>query len=250
MALALFPAKCPVNDLERVWIDESFELFRRQFGDEPLRVPVILPTREFFPPPPPATEADVRQLVRKIAGYMSVRPAVMVEFSWDRERITQLRRHIHAPLSRIGGNAGEYHRTGKHGRHIVTIDQSYFGDPVKLIAVIAHELGHVRLLGEHKVKASRDDQESLTDLVTVYLRMGIFTSDYGTGRLWASEFREHAADGPVRHLGYMTEPMFGYGLARYARLRGEPDPAWARHLGPRSRAHFKHAARYLSETAG
>ena len=250
MALALFAAKCPVNNLERAWTEESLELFRHQFGDEPLRGPVILPTSEFFPPPPPATEADVRQLVGKIAGYMGVGPAVTVEFSYDRERITQLRRHIHAPpSSRTGAPAGEYHRTGKHGRHVVTIDKSYFGDPVKLIAVIAHELGHVRLRGEHKVKAGQADEESLTDLVTVYLGMGIFTSDYGVGRLWASEFQQGTGTGPVRHLGYMTEPMFGYGLAYYARLRGEPDPAWARYLGPRPSAHFRRGVRYLSKTA-
>jgi hypothetical protein len=48
-----FARRCPVNDRERAWIDKSVEWFRGQFSDAPLAAPVILPTREFFPPPLP-----------------------------------------------------------------------------------------------------------------------------------------------------------------------------------------------------
>jgi len=65
--------KCPINDRERAWTDKSVDWFRGQFGDAPLACPVILPTREFFPPPAPESDADVRALVRKVAGYTGVR---------------------------------------------------------------------------------------------------------------------------------------------------------------------------------
>jgi hypothetical protein len=69
----VFAPKCPVDDRERDWVDKSVEWFRGQFGDSPLEAPVILPTRECFPRPPPACDADVRALVRKVPGYMAVR---------------------------------------------------------------------------------------------------------------------------------------------------------------------------------
>lgn len=209
------------------------EWFRSQFGDAPLASQVILPTREFFPPPPPTDDADVRALVRKVAVYMGVRPAVKVEFVSEIDRV-QLVRRLQArnpggPAVKVG-NAGEYCRTGKHGRHVVTIDRSNFKNPARLVAVIAHELGHVRLLGEHKVKNGRADHEALTDLVTTYLGMGIFTANAAIGRD-----------------GYLTERGFGYGLAVYAVLRGEQSPAWVKYLNPAPRAHLRHGLRYLSK---
>jgi hypothetical protein len=43
--------------------------------------------------------------------------------------------------------------------------------------------------------------------------------------------------------GYLTEPMYGYALARYARLRGEAKPAWAAHLDTNPRIHLKKSLR-------
>jgi hypothetical protein len=39
--------------------------------------------------------------------------------------------------------------------------------------------------------------------------------------------------------------MFGYALARYTLLRGDPDPAWAAYLDGGPRRHLRHAIRYL-----
>jgi hypothetical protein len=48
-------------------------------------------------------------------------------------------------------------------------------------------------------------------------------------------------------LGYLTEPMFRYGLARYAWLRDERDPQWARYLDTNPRTFVKRGLRYLSD---
>jgi hypothetical protein len=67
------------------------------------------------------------------------------------------------------------------GRCVVAIDRANIGNPTALLAVIAHELGHVRLLGENRIPAGRPDSEPLTDLLTVYLGMGIFTANAAFG---------------------------------------------------------------------
>ena len=43
--------------------------------------------------------------------------------------------------------------------------------------------------------------------------------------------------------------MFGYGLACYAVLRGEPDPAWAKYLDTNPRAYMRNGLRYLRHVA-
>jgi len=226
----VFAPKCPVNGRERAWVDKSVEWFRDQFGDSPLAAPVILATREFFPPQP-ASDADVRALVRKVAGYMAVGPAVSVEFASEIERvewIQRLQRQTRGAPVGVAGNDGEYCRTGKHGRHVVMIDRASFGRPARLLAVIAHELGHVRLLGERHAKPGSADHEALTDLVTVCLGMGIFT-----------------ANAAIERDGYLTEPGFGCGLAVWARSRGETDPPWETYLDRAPRAYLRQGVRYL-----
>ncbi|MFD4660467.1 hypothetical protein ACFWP2_33155 [Kitasatospora sp. NPDC058444] len=45
-----------------------------------------------------------------------------------------------------------------------------------------------------------------------------------------------ASDDTTYHLGYLTADQFAHALVCCARLRGEHDPSWARHLEPGVRA--------------
>jgi hypothetical protein len=241
-----FAPTCPVEERERVWIQDSMDWFRGQFGDDPLQRPVVLPTSEFFPPPFSGSDADVRAAVHRVCGYMGLGPErIRVALTDDYDHAAALRRFVPRAVAQVDGAAGTYHDDG--GGDTVTIDRSAVGDPARLLAVIAHELGHVRLLGEHRVAADRKDGEPLTDLVTVYLGMGIFTANA------AFDFHGLPRDRPAMRiggwstsrLGYMTEQMFGYGLACLAWLRDEPDPPWAKFLDTNPRDYLKHGLRYL-----
>jgi hypothetical protein len=239
--MALFAPKCPVTERERTWIHESLSWFRGQFGDDPLRAPVVLPTSEYFPPPYEGNDDDVRALVGRVAGYMGVQADLTVRFSDDIAHVRNLQQSMLGGMSSSSGAAGTYRP--HDGQPVLTIDRSNVADPARMVAVIAHELGHVRLLGEERITAERADHEPLTDLVTVYLRMGIFTANA------AFSFSQHSGGQRMgwqaQRLGYMTEQMFGYGFAGLAMLRGEPDPSWARYLDTNPRAYLKNGIRYL-----
>jgi hypothetical protein len=242
--MALFTAKCPVSDRERAWIHESLSWFRGQFGDEPLRAPVVLPTKEYFPPPYQGSDDDVRALVARLAGYMGVEAEVTVEFCDEIRHVRKLQRSMRGGLASSSGAAGVYHRDD--GEPVLTIDRAYRRDPVQLVAVIAHELGHVRLLGENRITAGeRDDHEPLTDLLTVYLRLGVFAANAAFNFSTSSNPRCTAWS--AQRLGYITEQMFGYGLACWAMQRGEPDPPWSRHLATNPQVYMKHGLRYLRQ---
>jgi hypothetical protein len=120
-----------------------------------------------------------------------------------------------------------------------------------LVATIAHELGHVLLLADGRISASeRPDHEPLTDLLTVYFGLGIFSANSAFDHFHEARGR-HSYTSTSR-LGYLTEPMYGYALARYAWLRGEADPDWADHLDTNPRSFLKRGLRYLAtlEPAG
>jgi hypothetical protein len=238
--VGFFSAACPVSEDERAWTEESMRWFRAEFGDGPLRDEVVLPTAEFFPGAYSGTEDDVREVLDLLCGFASVdRSSIVLEFYGDDGEDTLTRELGLTRHSRSA--AGHYRHEGD--RTIIAIDSTLAAQPARLIATIAHELGHARLLGEERITADRRDHEPLTDLLTVYLGLGVFTANA------AFDYRQDHRQRTTQRLGYLTEPMFGYGLACHAWLRGERRPAWARHLDTNPRVVMRSGLRYLARVA-
>ena len=116
-------------------------------------------------------------------------------------------------------------------------------DPLTVVATLAHELGHVILLGGGLIDRSAKDMEPLTDLLTVYLGFGIFTANCsGRFRQWQTETNQGWS---MQRLGYLPEEVYGYALARFAHQRGERSPKWTRHLSTNLRSYFRKSAAWL-----
>jgi hypothetical protein len=113
------------------------------------------------------------------------------------------------------------------------------------VATLAHELGHVLLLGDGRITAEREDHEPLTDLLTVFFGVGIFAANAALE--YTRELRGKYGYSLTSRLGYLTEPMYGYGLACYRWLRAETDPAWARCLDTNPRGYLNRGLRYLKQ---
>jgi hypothetical protein len=242
--------RCPVVEREQHWIESSMDWFRRQFGDPPMRRPVILPTDDYFPGTYAGTDAEVRSVVRRVSGYMDVDPD-LVDVEFYRESAPDVA-GLGRPMQR--GTAGHY--VVRDGRPVCGIEDAMAARPTALVATIAHELGHHLLLGGDRIEPDREDGEPLTDLLTVYFGLGIF------GANAALEFSQ--IGGPLRssrgqvppagrsgwrasRLGYLTEPMFGYALARCAWLRGEEHPPWMSYVDENPRDAMRKGLRYLHQ---
>lgn len=157
--MGLFDAKCPVDAREQKWIEESMTMFLATFGAQPLRQPVVLPTSDFFPGPYSGTAADIPALVTRLCRYAAVDPdAITVELYGDSSENDLAR--VAGLTYRASSVAGHYRREG--GRAIIGIDHTLTATPERLIATIAHELGHVRLEDDNR----RADHEPLTDLLS------------------------------------------------------------------------------------
>jgi len=248
--MAPFASSCPVDERERAWIQESITWFRDQFGDEPLHRPVVLPTHDYFPPPFSGSDAEVLAMVRKVSGYMAVqRQKIRVKFTNELDHAAGVARLVPALVAHSQGAAEAGDESPS--QETITIERPAIRDPAKLVAVIAHELGHVRLLGEHRISMDREDSEPLTDLATVYLGMGVFTANAafdfgGNPRLRRAARLRGLATGRT---SYLTRQMSGYGLACLAWLREEPDPAWAKFLDTSPRGYLKQGLRYLKQNS-
>jgi hypothetical protein len=129
-------------------------------------------------------------------------------------------------------------------KFIIRIAKSGLGDPMGLVGTMAHELAHVRLLGESRIMSEEYDNELLTDLTVVAFGLGVFLAN--TPRNWESQLGKWP-DSNLNKPEYMTPPMFAYALAHLAWFRGEEKSAWAQHLTWSMRGEFKQALRFLRE---
>lgn len=239
-----FAPKCPVQAEDKAWIEDCMLWLIEEFGADRLRdTPVILPTSEFFPDQFSGDEDDLPALLNRVCGYMEVDPR-QVELEVFRDSRVMAIRDLPLVEYSHSGAAGHYRK--RRGKFVVSLEASQVNHPAVLIATIAHELGHVRLLGEDRLDPDYEDHEPLTDLLTVFLGMGVFT---GNAVFSFNQWTAASSQGwHTERRGYMTEEMFGYALAAFAWMRGEIKPAWARHLEGNVSAYFKSAQKYLEKT--
>lgn len=231
---------CPVEEEDKLWIEESMQWLLEEFGRETFReVTVVLPTDEFFPDEYYGEEEDVEALVERVCGYMNVnRDRLELEFFEDQHG--EFQRSLCVVEGSSEGATGHYKK--RRDRFVISLESSQLADPMSLIATVAHELGHVRLLGEGRIHSGFEDHELLTDLLTVFFGLGVFTANS------AFSFSQGVNSWRTERKGYLTEEMFGYALALFALMRGERNPSWAQFLEGSVSTYFKNALKYLEKT--
>ena len=128
----------------------------------------------------------------------------------------------------------------------ILLNVSELRDPEALVSIMAHELAHVVLLGSGAMSHNQPHMEALTDLATIYVGFGIFTSNtllrrrgwvYGNMEGWS-----------VSRKGYISPEMAGWALSLFAWARGENSPKWAKHLAVDPKEYLKLGLWYLGET--
>jgi hypothetical protein len=235
-----FISKCPVNDEEKEWLEKAGAWLLKEFSIQIDNVTIVLPTPEFFPDTYRGEEDDIKTLLRRVCSYMGVNAdRLSLDLFSDEQK--KLRHHLPSFESSQRSAAGLY-REGEDTIRI-SLSTDYLGDPMTMVAVIAHELGHVLLLADKKIARDRKDHEHLTDLLTVFLGLGIFTANSAFRfTQWSGGFKQ---GWQAQRLGYLTEPMFGYALALFAYTRKESKPSWSKYLEGNAKHHFKAGLSYL-----
>lgn len=235
---------CPVEEDDKLWIEESMQWLLEEFGCDTFReVTAVLPTDEFFPDEYFGEKEDAELLTERVCGYMRVnRDRIEVEFFEDEHNEVQ-RGLCFVEASRQGASG---HYTKRRDKFVISLESSQLSDPMSLVATVAHELGHVRLLGEGRIHGGFEDHEPLTDLLTVFFGLGVFTANSAFSfKQWSDS---NYQGWKTERKGYLTEEMFGYALAFFASMRGERSPAWSQFLEGGVSTYFKNALKYLEKT--
>jgi hypothetical protein len=249
-----FSPKLPINDPERQWVDEGFRRLEKLLGRRRmLEARVITPTAEDFPDPYDKTSAaSIEKLFERVCTYMHV-DRNSLEFEIFPDETEELRTILPYWRGGLGRHAaGLYMHAMEErvseeddGAAVVAIRSSQLRDPLPLVATMAHELGHVILLGGGLMSPKTPDHEPMTDLLTVFLGLGIFNANS------ASRFKQYQDERrqgwSMQRLGYLTEEIFGYALAKFTVERGEDRVEWERHLSTNVRSYFSRSRRWLAK---
>jgi len=237
----LFRPSCPCDAEAKAWVEARLDWLAGEFDDSAFTGRrIVLPTPEFFPDPYDCSKKSVRILLDRVCDFMDVVPdLVELRIVENLPKVGLVNEAGHD----LPDAAGTYHEGLR--QFVVTIDRCELGDPMGLVGTVAHELAHVRLLGESRVMREEFDNELLTDLTVVHFGLGIFLAN--TPRNYASHYTKWPGTSLLKP-EYLTPPMFGWALAHLAWFRGEARPEWARHLTGDARANLKQGVRYLDAT--
>jgi hypothetical protein len=251
-----FSAKLPISNEDRQWVDDGFERLGKLVGRRRmLEANVVLPTAEDFPDIYDGTSAAAEMLFCKVCAYMQVdRNSVELEIMPDEtEQLRELLPHWRGDATKHAAGLYVHHEREKGQEQeglaercmLVAIRNTLLKDPLSLVATVAHELGHVILLGGHLLDPATTDQEPLTDLLTVFVGLGVFTAN-SAARF--KQFQEDRHQGwTMQRLGYLPEEVYGYALARFASERGEHEPSWCKHLSTNVRTYFNRSFAWIKK---
>ena len=251
-----FSPKLPISDEQRMWVDEGFKRLEKLLGRRRMtEAKVVEPTAEDFPDTYDKTPQAVESLFARVCAHMRVdRDSIELEiFQDETEELKDIVPHWRSRGDGGTQAAGLCMRATEEdratdsddGRMIVALRSTLLKDPMALVATAAHEIGHVILLSGNLMSAKTRDHELMTDLLTVFLGLGIFTANS------AGQFKQHQTDRKIgwsmQRLGYLPQEVFAYALAKFALERSDDKTEWAKHLSTNVRADFKRSRRWLLE---
>jgi hypothetical protein len=229
------PRKCPIPEASQKWIETAFPFLIRLFGEEKIKhKKVLVPHYSDFPIRYDGGSQPAQDTLHIIAGQMEVDPgSIMLDIYTDVTRSLTTGSAMDGGKFYLGSDDNAdtdlpYRGRQDDGKLHIGLEAGKLSDPERLVACIAHEIAHMRLMES----LQPEDSHQLADLTAMLFGLGVFNSN-------ASFY--------VAGKGYVLQREWGYALALFARLRGEKDPAWAKHLTPNIRSDFSKSQAYLAD---
>lgn len=200
---------------------------------------VFLPTQDDIPINWNKSKEDAIEALKIVSEAMRIDPDE-IELDFYSEGMTELSTGTF-PLflendTEEDLTAGLYFDKNTDGKYVVAINETNFGNPDALIATLAHELCHIKLLGEKKME---ENDEHMTDLATVFFGFGVFSSNA------SFQFSQEYDRWGYRSTGYLNYDEWAYSLALFAFLRYEENPAWSEFLNPTIKKEFHRCLQYM-----
>jgi hypothetical protein len=230
------PRKCPIPEGSQKWIETAFPNLVRRFGAENIKhKKVLIPHYDDFPIRYDGGTQSAWDTLRIIAAQMEVDPdSIILDIYSDETRAVSTGSPMgdkfylgtYEDADTSDHTDMPYQDSHSDGKLHISLEQRKLSEPERLVAYIAHDIARMRLMENPEP----EDNHQMADMTTMMFGLGVFNSN-------ASFY--------AARKGYILQREWGYALALFARLRGENDPAWIKHLTPNIRSDFSKSQAYL-----
>lgn len=218
------PEGSPVEEVERLWLENSFLYLLEIFGKTATKNRrVLVPKSDHFPVKYDGSERSAYETLKIVAEQMEVRFETLKLDFYDEtlQYITE------------GNPLGLY--WGKYENDIfeISLARTALNNPEEMVGTLAHELAHVKLLGENRME---ENDEKITDLATMFFGLGIFNANSALKTFnhgWSTA-------------GYLTQMEWGYAFTLFANFREETSPFWLDHLCANIKADYWQSQRFIT----
>jgi hypothetical protein len=236
-------SQSPVKEDVRQWIDNSFRWLIETFGENEIRDRKILtPHYSDFPIKYNGDIQTAQDTINILARQMEINPDEIIlniysEGESELSTGSPFGQGIYIKqFDDEKYSGGLYFGKEEDGKYHIGLEKKKLLRPESMVATLAHELSHIKLLGENKIK---ENNEPLTDLTTIIFGLGIFNANAVFMTYRGIDYRGWSK------LGYLTQMEWGYGLALFAYIRNEKNPPWINHLTVNVKSDFKKSERFI-----
>lgn len=221
-------------------MENAFLWLIKEFGEESVKGQILLPSSDYF-----KINFDTSQdLLKKVSEIVAQRMEIDIDdidvtiFNQKSQQLFgEFGHKVFTGFENSKGlTSGLYYGKNKNDKYEIYIEQQNLYDLESLIATIAHEFSHIKILGERRLEIN---DESLTDLTTVHFGFGVFNAN--------SAYKETKTfeSWGYRSIGYLKQKEWGYALGLYAYYRNEKTPEWIKYLTPNIQSDFKRSENYI-----
>lgn len=236
--------KSPVTIEDEEWIISSYKWFEKTFKLDLFEQDIYLPTKGFLDFEFSGSEDDAIKIVELIANKLTVESSSSIEvYFFDEfqpmeftdegiysnyEEGTQLTDGLYSKII--------------DGIYQIGIEKTLLKNPTKLIATIAHELAHVKLLGEDRLE---ENDEHLTDLTASLFGFVIFLANGSINSMSTWSGNSHSGWKIGGGSGYLHYKVYAFLIAYWIYKKEDLKPDWLNFLNKEILNEVKKGIKYL-----
>ena len=237
---------CGVDEFTREIIEQNFKWLTHTFGGDHLKsVKVLTPEYKDFPIRYDGSSKAAAQTLAIVANQMQLNPEE-IELTIYEEGAQEIstggafgNRLFTKQIDGEKYTGGLYWgKNEEDNKYHIGIEASKLKNPLSSVATLAHEMAHIKLLGEGRIK---ENNEPLTDLVTIVFGLGIFNANA------AFQYNSGFDQWGWSKLGYLSQMEWGYALALFANIRGEEKPEWLSYINKNIKKDFSKNQQFLKQ---
>jgi hypothetical protein len=231
--------RCPVLENELNWVLQSGRYFFEKIEGLVSRNIQTIDPNDFLSFCASSNEEGTEIILGKLKALLDIDVHFELEFEDSSGHSKVIRGIPHGDMRSLSA-AGRYiaNDVGKK----IQINESNFKNPLRLVATIAHELCHYKLIDQFNLN---NHDEDMTDLLPVFFGLGVFASN---SVISFNQWNDVSTQGwSIARTGYLSEEVFSFATALYSIYRGEDSKVVGNYLAPNPKDIFKKTVKYVND---